>query len=236
MPTSTSAEATEVAAEAAAPAPKARTLSARPRLKAAVVAEPEAAAEEAAPAPAPKRATKATAASAPAAAPAPAPSGKGSQNLQDQFLNHLRKNKTPVTMFLVKGVKLQGIVTWFDNFSILLRRDGQSQLVYKHAVSTIMPSTPIDTRLFGTTEGNKKARLLQDVFLASIRAAAVQVTMFLVNGVMLQGRVAAYDLFCMMLEREGYVQLAYKHAVSTIQPVTPVDLTGEWDGEEETDA
>ena len=68
--------------------------------------------------------------------------GKG-QNLQDQFLNLLRKNKTPVTMFLVKGVKLQGIVTWFDNFSILLRRDGQSQLVYKHAISTIMPGAPI---------------------------------------------------------------------------------------------
>jgi host factor-I protein len=159
--------------------------------------------------------------------------GKG-QNLQDQFLNLLRKNKTPVTMFLVKGVKLQGIVTWFDNFSILLRRDGQSQLVYKHAVSTIMPSQPIDVRVFGTAaEGAKKVRLLQDVFLASVRNAGVQVTMFLVNGVMLQGRVAAYDLFCMLLEREGYVQLAYKHAVSTIQPLTPVDLTGEtWDGEE----
>ena len=65
------------------------------------------------------------------------------QSLQDAFLNLLRKNKTPVTMFLVKGVKLQGIVTWFDNFSILLRRDGQSQLVYKHAISTIMPSQPI---------------------------------------------------------------------------------------------
>lgn len=71
-----------------------------------------------------------------------ASAGKG-QNLQDQFLNLLRKNKTPVTMFLVKGVKLQGIVTWFDNFSILLRRDGQSQLVYKHAISTIMPSQPV---------------------------------------------------------------------------------------------
>jgi host factor-I protein len=171
-----------------------------------------------------------------AAAPAaiPAPSGKGSQNLQDQFLNYLRKNKTPVTMFLVKGVKLQGIVTWFDNFSILLRRDGQSQLVYKHAVSTIMPSQPIDTRLFSQgAENGKKARLLQDVFLSSIRSSSVQVTMFLVNGVMLQGRVAAYDLFCMMLEREGYVQLAYKHAVSTIQPLGPVDLTGDWDGEED---
>jgi len=77
-------------------------------------------------------------------APAPLPvTGKAGQNLQDQFLNLLRKNKTPVTMFLVKGVKLQGIVTWFDNFSILLRRDGQSQLVYKHAISTIMPGHPI---------------------------------------------------------------------------------------------
>jgi host factor-I protein len=164
------------------------------------------------------------------AEPAPPPvaagtsAGKG-QNLQDQFLNLLRKNKTPVTMFLVKGVKLQGIVTWFDNFSILLRRDGQSQLVYKHAISTIMPSMPIDAEQFSVaTDSGRKQRMLQDVFLSSIRSAAVQVTMFLINGVMLQGRVAAYDLFCMLLEREGYVQLAYKHAVSTIQPLGPVDL------------
>jgi host factor-I protein len=156
------------------------------------------------------------------------------QSLQDAFLNHLRKNKTPVTMFLVKGVKLQGIVTWFDNFSILLRRDGQSQLVYKHAISTIMPGAPIDASLFGSAEG-KKQRLLQDVFLGSVRDAAVSVTMFLVNGVMLQGRIAAYDLFCMLLEREGFVQLAYKHAVSTIQPASPVDLSGDWDGEGEDD-
>lgn len=64
-------------------------------------------------------------------------------SLQDLFLNALRRSKTPVTMFLVKGVKLQGIVTWFDNFSVLLRRDGQSQLIYKHAISTIMPSAPV---------------------------------------------------------------------------------------------
>ena len=172
--------------------------------------------------------------SAETAGAAPITGGAKGQNLQDQFLNLLRKNKTPVTMFLVKGVKLQGIVTWFDNFSILLRRDGQSQLVYKHAVSTIMPSVPVDAGQFASGgEGNKKVRLLQDVFLTSLRASEVQVTMFLVNGVMLQGRVAAFDLFCMLLEREGYVQLAYKHAVSTIQPVTPVDLTGDgWDGEE----
>lgn len=66
-----------------------------------------------------------------------------SQNLQDVFLNHIRKVKTPVTVFLVNGVKLQGVITWFDNFCVLLRRDGHSQLVYKHAISTVMPSTPI---------------------------------------------------------------------------------------------
>jgi host factor-I protein len=65
------------------------------------------------------------------------------QNVQDVFLNHLRKNKTPVTVFLVNGVKLQGIITWFDNFSVLLRRDGHTQLVYKHAISTVMPGAPI---------------------------------------------------------------------------------------------
>lgn len=65
------------------------------------------------------------------------------QNVQDVFLNYIRKNKTPVTVFLVNGVKLQGIVTWFDNFSVLLRRDGHSQLVYKHAISTVMPSVPV---------------------------------------------------------------------------------------------
>ncbi len=64
-------------------------------------------------------------------------------NLQDTFLNHLRKTKIPVTVFLVNGVKLQGIITWFDNFSMLLRRDGVSQLVYKHAISTIMPGAAI---------------------------------------------------------------------------------------------
>ena len=65
------------------------------------------------------------------------------QSVQDVFLNHIRKQKTPVTVFLINGVKLQGIVTWFDNFSVLLRRDGHTQLVYKHAISTVMPSVPI---------------------------------------------------------------------------------------------
>ena len=70
-------------------------------------------------------------------------SNEKKQNLQDTFLNSVRKTRTPLTIFLVNGVKLQGVVSWFDNFCVLLRRDGQSQLVYKHAISTIMPAQPV---------------------------------------------------------------------------------------------
>jgi len=77
------------------------------------------------------------------------------QNVQDVFLNTIRKGKTPVTVFLVNGVKLQGVVTWFDNFSMLLRRDGHTQLVYKHAISTVMPTMPI--QLYDGGEDDQKA-------------------------------------------------------------------------------
>ena len=77
------------------------------------------------------------------------------ENLQDVFLNHVRKQKISLTIFLVNGVKLTGIVTWFDNFCVLLRRDGHSQLVYKHAISTIMPSEPL--RMFEGGEAGDKS-------------------------------------------------------------------------------
>ena len=157
-------------------------------------------------------------------------------NLQDLFLNGLRRSKTPVTMFLVKGVKLQGIITWFDNFSVLLRRDGQAQLIYKHAISTIMPSHPLDIseieRAFEEVGGaGKKPALLQEAFLGAVRRSGEPVTMFLVNGVMLQGEIAAFDLFCMLLQRDGLSQLVYKHAISTVQPERPVSFM-EQDDEE----
>jgi host factor-I protein len=156
-------------------------------------------------------------------------------NLQDMFLNSLRRSKTPVTMFLVKGVKLQGIITWFDNFSVLLRRDGNAQLIYKHAISTIMPSHPLDLseieRAFSDQQEKKKPTLLQEVFLGAVRRAGEPVTMFLVNGVMLQGEIASFDLFCMLLQRDGLSQLVYKHAVSTVQPEHPVSFHEDEDEE-----
>ena len=146
-------------------------------------------------------------------------------SLQDQFLNSIRRSKTPATIFLVKGVKLQGIVTWYDPFSLLLRRDGSAQLVYKHGISTIMPlQTPTDLVLGQPATGNGKRLALQDLFLAAATGEHEPMTVYLVNGVMLQGAVAGYDQFSLLLERDGQVQLVYKHAISTMQPGQPLDL------------
>ena len=154
-----------------------------------------------------------------------------SLSLQDHFLNSVRRAHAPVTIFLVKGVKLQGVVTWFDSFSVLLRRDGASQLVYKHSISTIMPAQipPGFTTAATITEHGAKPSL-QDVFLAAAANGAEQMTLFLVNGVMLQGHVAGFDQFSVVLERGGQIQLVYKHAISTLQPENPLTLEAEMPG------
>lgn len=144
-------------------------------------------------------------------------------SLQDQFLNNARRSKVPLTIFLVKGVKLQGVITWFDTFSLLLRRDGNAQLIYKHSVSTIVAAKGFDMSGFTGNEAGARSSL-QDQFLAAAERDRQAMTVFLVNGVMLQGRVAAHDQFSLLLERDGQVQLVYKHAVSTLQPETPLAL------------
>ena len=148
--------------------------------------------------------------------------------IQDAFLKHLRDTKADVTLFLVNGIKLQGQVREFDRFTIVLVRGSGTQVVYKHAISTIMPSQPIDLaeieRTFSEQMQKKKPTLLQEVFLSAVRRSGGPVTMFLVNGVMLQGEIAAFDLFCMLLQREGMSQLVYKHAISTVQPEHPVSF------------
>lgn len=158
-----------------------------------------------------------------------------SLSLQDHFLNSVRRSRLPVTIFLVKGVKLQGVITWFDAFSLLLRREGASQLVYKHSISTIMPSeTPADFVPTQPKIDEAKAGL-QDLFLAAAGRDAERMTLFLVNGVMLQGTVTGFDQFALVLERGGSVQLVYKHAISTLQPGHPLNLGqgGEGDSEED---
>lgn len=147
-----------------------------------------------------------------------------SLSLQDHFLNSVRRAKLPVTIFLVKGVKLQGVITWFDVFSLLLRREGSSQLVYKHSISTIMPAEipPGFVSVAPAADGSKA--LLQDLFLAAAAREKQQMTLFLTNGVMLQGAVSGFDQFSVVLERGGHTQLVYKHAISTLQPAQPLSL------------
>lgn len=147
-------------------------------------------------------------------------------SLQDHFLNSARKSKVPLTVFLLKGVKLQGVITWFDSFSVLLRRNGQTQLIYKHSISTIMPGKSLDLDDPGEADASGKPSL-QEAFLSAASRDSLSVTMFLVNGVMLQGHVARHDQFSLLLERDGHGQLVYKHAISTIQPDQPLDLGGE---------
>ena len=154
-------------------------------------------------------------------------------SLQDQFLNSLRRAKLPVTIYLLKGVKLQGSITWFDTFSLLLRREGNSQLVYKHAISTIMPAeTPADLQL---QQPSAPMAALQDVFLAAAAREQERMTLFLTNGVMLQGSVRTFDQFSLLLERGSQVQLVYKHAISTLQPAHPLNLDQQPDESPEND-
>src|SRR4051794_3195978 len=156
-----------------------------------------------------------------------------SLSLQDHFLNSVRRAKLPVTIFLVKGVKLQGVVTWFDAFSLLLRREGTAQLVYKHSISTIMPpESPSDFVATAAAADGPKASL-QDQFLAAAARDKERMTLFLVNGVMLQGIVAGFDQFSLVLERGGQIQLVYKHALSTLQPAHPLNLGASESGDEE---
>jgi host factor-I protein len=159
-----------------------------------------------------------------------------SLSLQDHFLNSVRRAKLAVTIFLVKGVKLQGVVTWFDAFSLLLRREGASQLVYKHSISTIMPAeAPPDFVATSAVVDGPKATL-QDLFLAAAAREQERMTLFLVNGVMLQGSVTGFDQFSVVLQRGGQMQLVYKHAISTLQPAQPLNLGAQPAGEEESES
>jgi host factor-I protein len=80
--------------------------------------------------------------------------GKSQVNLQDIFLNQMRKEKIPVTMYLVNGARLTGMIKGFDNFVILMKQENQ-QLVYKHAISTIIPEKPVE--LLEGVEARKEA-------------------------------------------------------------------------------
>lgn len=140
------------------------------------------------------------------------------QGIQDPFLNSLRRDKIAVTLFLMKGVKLSGFIAWFDNFSLLLRRDGESQLVYKHAISTIMPAAAPEGFQVVVPPKPAPGAGLQDHFLHAAIQGGAGMTLFLTNGVMLQGALVGADPFVLMLARGDSLQMIFKHAVATMRP------------------
>ncbi len=140
-----------------------------------------------------------------------------SASLQDHFLNAVRRSHQSVSLFVLKGVKLQGLIAGFDPYAIELRRSGSSQLVYKHAIATIVPAASVEGMELEAPADDPRASL-QDRFLANSAANKDALTLFLVNGVMLQGEVAAFDQYSVLLSRGRLSQLVYKHAISTIQP------------------
>ena len=71
------------------------------------------------------------------------------QNLQDAFLNYIRREKIPVTLFLMNGFQLRGVVRSFDSFVVLIDADGRQQMIYKHAISTVAPARPVSLQLQG---------------------------------------------------------------------------------------
>ena len=149
-------------------------------------------------------------------------------SLQSVFMNFLRKNKTQVILFLVKGIKIQGTITNFDNFSILLRYNGKHKFIYKHSISTIMlPLSYNNDVMLSDLETMQNKVILQDMFLDAVCKSKEKIMMFLMNGVMLQGNIIAFDKFCILFQRSQQIQLVYKHAISTLQPDNPISLADE---------
>ncbi|MCJ8189846.1 RNA chaperone Hfq [Sphingomicrobium aestuariivivum] len=130
-------------------------------------------------------------------------------SLQDQFLNLARKGGVPATIFLLKGVRLQGLISGFDAYSLTLQRDGHEQLVYKQGVSTVLLRDQAAFEVEGHTRGDR-----QDAFLTRRRGQSVK--LFLLNGIALEGSLAGHDAYALLLQQGGDIQLVFKHAIATI--------------------
>ena len=133
-------------------------------------------------------------------------------DLQNIILNHCRREGVAVNIFLIKGVRLQGVVSGFDPFVLTLKRDGREQLVYKHGVATL--SAPIDASIL-PPDGPAAGEGLQQAYLDRVVGGLSEV--FLTSGVRLTGRLAAHDRYTLVLETpENGLQLVYKHALSSL--------------------
>ncbi|MCJ7422393.1 RNA chaperone Hfq [Sphingomicrobium astaxanthinifaciens] len=138
----------------------------------------------------------------------------GPSSLQDQFLNLARKGALPVTLFLLKGVRLQGLISGFDAYSLTLTRGGEEQLVYKQGVSTILLRDQQPFAPPAPPRGDRQADFLR-------RRLGQGVRLHLVNGIALEGRLAGHGAYALLLEQARDLQLVFKHAIATVADAEP---------------
>lgn len=135
--------------------------------------------------------------------------------LQNPFFNVIRTNRVPVAIYLVNGIKLQGLITSFDRHTLKLNHsEVQDQLVYKHAIATVVPRQKIELPLAAVEELSQEKT--QDAFLDAIKEANKWVNVYLMNGIKLEGCVFAHDGYTLILDNNKTSQLAYKHAIATV--------------------
>jgi host factor-I protein len=140
------------------------------------------------------------------------------QFLQGPFLNVLRRDHVPVAIYLMNGIKLQGVVESFDQYSLVLKNAAR-QLVYKHAISTIVPGKEFTLPDLKEEEGAAEDDDTQQIFLDLLKTDKRPVSIYLVNGIKLSGTVFASDTYVVLLEGDrAPIQMVYKHAISTIVP------------------
>lgn len=134
-------------------------------------------------------------------------------DIQNFLLNQCRRDAVSASVYLLKGVRLQGVISGFDNFVLTLRREGAEQLVYKHGIATF--AARIDLTSLPEPDASGAGDDIQAAILERFRNAEVDA--FLVNGVRLTGRLIAYDRFIVLIEGpNGAAQMIYKHALSSL--------------------
>jgi host factor-I protein len=134
-------------------------------------------------------------------------------DLQNLVLNQCRRSGVSVSLYLLKGVRLQGTIGGFDSFVLTLRREGEEQLVYKHGLATLAARVDLDRGEVSKASGGGEG--LQHSILEKHMGKAIDA--FLVNGVRLTGMLVGHDRFTVLIEGPNKsLQLVYKHALSSI--------------------
>lgn len=136
-------------------------------------------------------------------------------NLQDRLYAALKEDRIKTKVFLTNGFQMDGIIKEVDNFTILVLKDGQERMIYKHAISTIEPTKKIDNTTNRRQSSNTN---LQERLYTSLKEGEIKAKIYLTNGFQLDGIIKDFDNFTILILKDGREDMIYKHAISTIEP------------------